>query len=104
MNSVTDPGGDAFYSANGYLTPAGTNLDLTGASMSRDATGLVATIKAKSLASLAVNPLAGGTTGEWIMRFTTYDPGGNGNGHIYYAAMQSIAGGAPTFYAGRLHG
>src|SRR6185312_4261863 len=24
----------------------------------------------------------------------------NGNGHIYYAAMQSIAGAAPTFYAG----
>ena len=101
VNSVTDPAGDDFYSANGSLTPAGTNLDLTGASMSRDATGLVATIKAKSLSSLLVNPLAGGTTGEWIMRFTTYDPGSNGNGRIYYAAMESIAGGAPAFYAGQ---
>jgi hypothetical protein len=100
LNTVTDPVGDDFYSANGALTPAGTNLDLTGASMSRDATGLVATMKLKSLSSLSVNPQAGGTTGEWIMRFTTYDPGQNGNGHIYYAAMESIAGGAPTFYAG----
>ena len=100
MNSVTDPTGDDFYSANGSLTSAGTNLDLTGASMSRDASGLVATMKVKSLSSLMVSPAAGGTTGEWITRFTTYDPGTNGNGHIYYAAMQSIAGGAPTFYAG----
>jgi hypothetical protein len=101
MNSVTDPTGDSFYSANGSLTAAGTNLDLTGASLSRDATGLVATMKVKSLSSLTPNPLAGGTTGEWVMRFTTYDPGQPGNGHIYYAAMQSILGQAPTFYAGQ---
>ena len=101
MNSVTDPTSDDFYSANGSLTPAGTNLDLTGASLSRDTSGLVATIKVKSLSSLLPTPTAGGTTGEWIMRFTTYDPGVPGNGHIYYAAMQSIAGGAPTFYAGQ---
>jgi len=100
MGSVTDPTGDAFYSANGSLTPAGDNLDLTGASLSRDATGLVATIGVKSLASMLVNPLAGGTTGEWIMRFTTYDPGQLGNGHIYYAGMESVAGGAPRFFAG----
>lgn len=101
MNSVKDPSGDAFYSANGSLTPAGDNLDLTGASLSRDASGLVATMKVKSLSSLMANPAAGGTTGLWVMRFTTYDPGTLGNGHIYYAAMQSIAGMAPTFYAGQ---
>ena len=100
MGSVTDPAGDDFYSANGTLTPAGDNLDLTGASLSRDANGLIATIKVKSLSSLQVNPQAGGTTGEWIMRFTTYDPGHPGNGHIYYAGMESLAGGTPRFFAG----
>ena len=99
-NSVTDPVGDDFYSANGTLTPAGSNLDLTGAGLSRDATGLVATMKVKSLSSLLVNPASGGTTGVWAMRFTTYDPGTPGNGNIYYAAMQSIAGTPVTFYAG----
>lgn len=101
MGSVTDPSGDDFYPANGSLTPAGSNLDLTGASLSRDASGLVATIKVKSLSSLQVDPAAGGTTGLWVMRFTTYDPGTLGNGHIYYAAMQSIAGAPPAFYAGQ---
>jgi hypothetical protein len=100
MNSVTDPTGDAFFSANGSLTPAGDNLDLTGASLSHDASGLVVTMRVKSLASLAVNPQAGGTTGEWIIRFTTFDPGVNGNGHIYYAGMESVAGGTPRFFAG----
>jgi len=100
MGSVTDPAGDDFYSANGSLTPAGDNLDLTGASLSSDANGLVATMNVKDLSNLMVTPAAGGTTGEWIMRFTTYDPGRAGNGHIYYAGMESVAGGAPRFFAG----
>ena len=100
MGSVTDPTGDAFYSANESLTAAGDNLDLTGASLSSDAAGLVATMKVKDLSSLMVNPAAGGTTGEWIMRFTTYDPGQAGNGHIYYTGMESVGGQAPRFFAG----
>ena len=36
-----------------------------------------------------------------MTRFTTYDPGVPGNGAIYYAAMESIAGRAPTFVAGK---
>lgn len=100
MGSVADPTGDDFYSANGSLTPAGANLDLTGASLSREASGLVATINVKNLSNLAVNPTAGGSTGEWIMRFTTFDPGHAGNGHIYYAGMESVAGAAPRFFAG----
>lgn len=100
MGSIADPTGDDFYSANGSLTPAGDNLDLTGASLSRDAGGLVATIKVKDLSNLMVTPAAGGTTGEWIMRFTTCDPDQTGNGHIYYAGMESVAGGPPRFFAG----
>lgn len=98
--SITDPVNDDFYSANGSLTPAGGNLDLTGASLSRDSNGLIATINVKDLSNLMVTPAAGGTTGEWIMRFTTYDPGHDGNGHIYYAGMESVAGGSPRFFAG----
>ncbi|HVA60252.1 MAG TPA: hypothetical protein VNG13_06915 [Mycobacteriales bacterium] len=91
----------ASYSGNGTRTTASENLDLTYASLSRDAKGLVVTMKVKSLASLLTSPAVGGTTGEWIMRFTTYDPAHNGNGNIYYAAMESIAGATPTFVAGQ---
>jgi hypothetical protein len=100
MNSVTATG-EADYSANGSRTPAGDNLTLDYASLSRYAGGIIATMRVKSLSSLMVSPTAGGTTGEWIMRFTTYDPGHDGNGNIYYAGMESVLGGAPTFVVGQ---
>lgn len=101
-DTVTDPTGDTFYSANGTKTPAGDNLDVTGATVADDpAGGLIVSMKIKSLASLAVNPAAGGNTGEWITRFTTFNGGATpGNGHILYAGMESVGGGAPTFFAG----
>ena len=50
MGSVTDPTGDAFYSANGSRTPAGDNLDLTGASLANGNNDtLVAKINVKDL-------------------------------------------------------
>jgi hypothetical protein len=100
FNSVTDSSGDAFYNAAAQHLAAGSNLDLTGASIREDAKGLVITIRAKSLANLQVAPTAGGSTGEWITRFTTYNPHTPGNGHIYYAGMESVAGQAPRFFAG----
>jgi len=100
VDRVSDPGGDTDYSANGTRTPAGDNLDLTAASVSEDATGLVVTMKVRALESLQVNPTAGGTTGEWITRFTTYNPATPGNGHIYYAGMESVGGQAPRFFDG----
>jgi hypothetical protein len=98
--SVTDATGDADYSANTLRTPAGDNLDLTGASVHADSKGLVVTMRAKSLSSLMASPTAGGTTGEWITRFTTYNAHTPGNGHIYYAGMESVAGGSPRFFVG----
>jgi hypothetical protein len=98
--SVTDAAGDAFYNANARRTPAGDNLDLTGASVRQARGALVITMRAKSLGNLMVNPAAGGTTGEWITRFTTYNPHTPGNGHIYYAGMESVAGQAPRFFVG----
>lgn len=99
-DSVTDATGDDFYNANALRTPAGDNLDLTGTSIRPDNKGLVITMRAKSLSSLQVSPTAGGTTGEWITRFTTYNAHTQGNGHIYYAGMESVAGGAPRFFVG----
>jgi hypothetical protein len=99
-DSVTDATGDSFYNANGLRTAAGDNLDLTGTSIRADSKGLVVTMRAKSLSSLQVNPTSGGTTGEWITRFTTYNAHTQGNGHIYYAGMESVAGGAPRFFVG----
>jgi hypothetical protein len=54
----------------------------------------------KSLSSLQISPTLGGTTAEWLVRFTTYNPHTPGNGHIYYAGMESTLGQAPTFYDG----
>jgi hypothetical protein len=97
---VTDPKGDDFYNADSRRTAAGANLDLTGASIREDAKGLVVTMHVKSLSSLLVSPTAGGSTGEWITRFTTYNPGTPGNGHVYYAGMESVLGQTPRFFAG----
>jgi len=57
-------------------------------------------MRLKSLKSLLVNPAAGGATGEWITRFTTYNPHTPGNGHVYYAGMESVAGQSPRFFVG----
>ncbi|MDX6197746.1 MAG: hypothetical protein QOJ79_897 [Actinomycetota bacterium] len=100
VNTISDRSGDSLYSANSTRTPAGDNVDLTAASVSEDAGGLVITMKVKSLESLQINPTAGGTTGTWITRFTTYNPATPGNGHIYYAGMESVAGQAPRFFDG----
>jgi hypothetical protein len=97
---VSDRSGDDVYSANTMRTPAGANLDLTRASIRDTGHGLVVTMRVKDLSSLLVSPTAGGSTGEWITRFTTYNPATPGNGHIYYAGMESVGGGAPRFFAG----
>ncbi|HVT22617.1 MAG TPA: hypothetical protein VHE57_14650 [Mycobacteriales bacterium] len=102
MDQVSDPAGDDVYSANGRLTPAGGALDLRGAqiSVNKARTALVITMRINPQSGLAVPAAAGGTTGEWITRFTTYNPGTPGNGHVYYGGMQSILGGKPTFFLG----
>jgi hypothetical protein len=103
MGSVSDPAGDAFYSANGSRTPAGENLDLTGASLANGADNtLVAKINVKSLASLNVGTGVGGPDASWLIRWTVVSPGTTGNGDIYYAGMDNNAtgSGAPTFFAG----
>jgi len=109
MGAVTDPTGDAFYSANGTRTPAGENLDLTGASLANGSNRtLVAKIDVKSLSSLAVSPSVGGPDASWILRWTDVVPGTTGNGHIYYVGMDNNAGvggsGTPTLFTGETAG
>lgn len=101
MGSVSDPYGDFFYTGETQKLPAGPGLTLTGAAVSRAADGgLTVTLRARSLSSLAVPAPIPGDTALWILRWTDYTPGQVGNGHIYYAGMQSVAGGAPTFFTG----
>jgi hypothetical protein len=100
FNTVTDPAGDANWPDNGTRTPGSDNVDLLGSSITQDAKGLVVTMKLKSLSSLQISPTLGGSTAEWLVRFTTYNPHTPGNGHIYYAGMESTLGQAPTFYDG----
>jgi len=100
MGSITDPTGDAFYNANGASTPAGDNLDLTGASISQsDANTLLVTINVKNLALLTVSPTVGGPNAAWIARWELVQPGRPGNGHIYYAGMADDNG-TPRFFDG----
>ncbi len=108
MGSVRDPARDDFYSAGGTLTPGGSNLDLTGASLAngRHRT-LVAKIHVRSLASLTPASGLGGSDASWILRWTVVHPGKNSggyqlNGHVYYLGMDDNAGGSgkPSFFAG----
>src|ERR1019366_1664643 len=109
MGSVTDPSGDANYSANGSRAAAGSNLDLLGASLANGNNHtLVAKIDAKSLSSLTVPSSVGGPDASWLIRWTVITPGSTGNGHIYYAGMDNNQGaggsGSPTFFAGATTG
>jgi hypothetical protein len=105
MGSVADPSGDAFYSADGTRTPAGNNLDLTGAALANGpGNTVVATIHVKSLASLTPAGSAGGADASWLIRWTQVRPGRTGNGNIYYAGMDNNQGaggsGQPSFFVG----
>jgi hypothetical protein len=105
MGSVTDPTGDAVYSQNGSRTPAGDNLDLTGASLANGPNRtLVAKINVKSLADLTAPSSVGGPDASWIIRWTDVKPGNTGNGDIYYAGMDNNAGtgasGTSSFFVG----
>jgi hypothetical protein len=102
FGSVTDPTGDADYSANGTRTPDMTgNLDLTGASLANGpGNTLVATIKVKNLSTLTPDSGLGGSDASWIIRWTQVRPGQPGNGDIYYAGMDNNGGSTPTFFTG----
>jgi Ca2+-binding RTX toxin-like protein len=88
---ATDRAGDAFYPAAGSYTPAGANLDLLGAAVRTDAAKgeLVVRMKVKDLKSLAPSPAAGGTFASWVFRWIQVDTRKAGNGHLWYAGLES---------------
>ncbi|MFN2640322.1 MAG: hypothetical protein ABR548_00285 [Actinomycetota bacterium] len=98
--AVTDRSGDAAFNGVTLTSDAGANLDIVGTDVQTGVDGIDIHIKVADASSLLVSPTAGGTTGLWFVRFTTYDRGNPGNGHIYYAGAESILGGAPRFFAG----
>ena len=90
---------DAIYSANGTTTHASTNLGIQSASVSEpDSKHLRISIQVQDLSTLAVSPTLGGTDAVWFVRWEV--PSSSGAGHTYFAGMESVSGGAPTFFDG----
>ena len=90
---------DAIYSANGAAIEASANLVLRSASVAMpDSEHFTFSINVRSLSTLAVSPILGGTDAVWLVRWEVPDPAGAG--HTYFAAMESDNGQAPTFFDG----
>jgi hypothetical protein len=90
---------DAVYSSNGLTVGASGNLTVKSASVTMpDSAHYRFTINTADLSTLLVSPTLGGEDAIWMVRWEVPDP--NGAGHMYFAAMESDAGGAPTFYDG----
>jgi hypothetical protein len=103
--SGSAPGSNAAYFAgNGSETPAapGSNMRILNSSVTRSGKNFIVTMKVGSLASLLPDPSLGGTDAIWLTRWELPNPHPTtaSQGHIFYAAMESDAGGAPTFYDG----
>jgi hypothetical protein len=94
----------AYYAANGSETPAaaGGNMRIVKSAVTRNGGFYTVTMQVGSLASLAPDPALGGTDLVWLTRWELPNPKPTtaSQGHVFYAAMESDAGGAPTFYDG----
>src|SRR5438445_2313766 len=94
----------AYYAANGAETPAsqGSNMQIVSSSMKKGTGAYTVTMKVGSLASLLPDPTLGGTDALWLTRWELPNPSPStgSQGHVFYAAMESNAGGPPTFYDG----
>jgi hypothetical protein len=94
----------AYYAANGSETPAaaGSNMRIVNSSVAKSGRNYVVTMKVGSLASLLPDPSLGGTDAIWLTRWELPNPQPTtaSQGHVFYAAMESDNGGAPTFYDG----
>jgi hypothetical protein len=103
--SSSAPGSPAaYYAANGSETPAaaGSNMSIVKSSVAKSGKNLIVTMKVGSLASLLPDPTLGGTDAIWLTRWELPNPHPTpaSQGHVFYAAMESDAGGTPTFYDG----
>jgi hypothetical protein len=108
---------DAFLAEAGQDVPAAGNQQLLGASVKQSGANLVVTLTTadRNLASdLSVSPTLGGPVADWMVRWaapayaaqpTDYQkcPTNGANtcdGNIFYVGMESVGGGAPSFYTG----
>ena len=109
---------NAYLATLGHDIPAAANQQLTGARVTSDGTNLTVTLDTAdpNLASdLAVSPTLGGPVADWIVRWAApaykaqQQPGGYGacpasgntcDGNIFYVAMESVGGQAPSFFTG----
>src|SRR5262249_25614795 len=104
VNPVADGTGDANWPHYGPQGAGGNlpQLDLAGLRVSNpDANTLRIQMTVSSLAQLT--PPAGKTSSVWLTRFQALSPRPGGPEDIYrifYVSMESVAGAAPTFYAG----
>src|SRR4051794_33126430 len=104
FGSVQNKPGRAFLGVAGQDVKAPPALDVIGAS-ARQVDGkhlrITLTTADKNLAShLAVTPPLGGPVNTWTVRWAAPSYHKAGDGNQFYVAMQSAAGGAPTFYTG----
>jgi hypothetical protein len=94
----------AYYAANGSETPApaGSNIRIVSSSIATGPKYDTVTMKVASLASLVPDPSLGGTDLLWLTRWELPNPNPStaSQGHVFYAGMESDAGGAPTFFDG----
>ena len=94
----------AYYAANGTETAAspGSNLRIVTSSVAKQGQYYNVTMQVGSLASLAPDPTLGGDDIIWLTRWELPNshPTTASQGHFFYAAMESNAGGPPTFYDG----
>jgi len=102
--SVENRPGDAFLGVGGQDVKAPPALDVIGSSVRQtDAKHLRITLTTndKHLASdLAIAPPLGGTVNTWTVRWAAPSYHKPGDGNMFYVAMQSNGGAAPTFYTG----
>jgi hypothetical protein len=105
-NSMSDPSGDAFFDPV-YRTRAIRELDLVGASVTSDpgSGDLLFRLAVSSLDDLnhALTATGAGAV-EWVVRWTgpaVNDPETGLQNPLYYAAVEVMPGGIPTFFAGK---
>jgi hypothetical protein len=101
------PGSPAsYYAANGFETPApsGSNVDIVKSSISQACKkcDYMVTMQVANLSSLITPLPTAGTDVVWLTRWELPNPNPttSNQGNVFYAAMESDGGGAPTFYTG----
>lgn len=94
-----------YYAANGLQLADTANMQIVSSCISgpNAAGDYVVTMKVDNLGTLSVPASEGGPDAIWLTRWElpTGSPSFADQGQVFYAAMESYAGGAPTFYAGR---